>query len=391
MHIALYSPELPSSGSANGIVTYTRIMQAALKAAGHRATVFDRFGIEHDDGSIEQLGPDSRIAARIGRLRERIVGRSPVRWPVRFRHIIERIHSRHPIDVIEMEESFGFAGRLGLGIPVVTRLHGPHIFGKDEREPPQIARVSAARMEIERQALVGASGITSPSARLLDDTLGYYGISPTRTAFIQNPMPLSGTPWSVEGARTNNLLFIGRFDLRKGADITLRAFALAAKKVDDLSITMCGPDRGITTDDNENIKCKEWINKNIDKKIAGRIKFLGDIDHNTLNELRKIHKLQLSTSRFETFSYSIAESLAVGMPVVMANTYGLAEVVTDRENGFVAPIGDVNAFADAVVAALSDCERLARIGAAGRGLCARLLSPERIAAQTVDFYRTISG
>lgn len=393
MHIAMYAPALPSSGSANGIVTYARIMQSALRQAGHRITIFDRFAIEYDDGTVEPVSPDGGLAARVRRARERVLGRSPMAWPVTFRHIIAKIHAAHPIDVLEMEESFGFAGRIGLGIPVVARLHGPHVYGKDEHEPPEIARISAARIEIERGSIVNTAGVTCPSRKMMAATLDYYDITPAHAATIYNPIPIASVAESWSSARCDpeQLLFVGRFDLRKGADIILRALELALRRRPALRLTMCGPDNGIVGDDGVNRRFEEYAKLHLSSNTLEHITYLGAVSPDRIRDLRLQSSLSISTSRFEVLAYSLTEGLAVGMPILASSTFGIAEMVEDKRNGFIAPIGDAEAVADAIVEALSDRERLAEVGAAGRELCATLLAPDRIAAQTVEFYRTVIG
>lgn len=393
MHIAMYAPALPSTGSANGIVTYARIMQAALREAGHRVTVFDRFGIEYDDGRVEPVGPDTRLPARLRRAKERVFGRPPTEWPVTFRHIIEKIHAAHPIDVLEIEESFGFAGRIGLGIPVVARLHGPHIYGKDACEPPEIARISAARIAVERGSIADTAGVTCPSPKMMAATLDHYGVSPVHAAPIYNPIPVASPAdtWSSAHCNPDQLLFVGRFDLRKGADIMLRAFDLALQRRPTLRLTMCGPDVGIVGDDGEARCFDDYSKLHLRSETQKRIAYLGAVKPDRIRDLRLQSTLSVSTSRFEVLAYSLTEGLAAGMPILASDTFGIAEIVENRRNGFIAPVGDAAAVADAIVEALSDRARLAQVGAAGRDLCAGLLAPARIAAQTVDFYRAVIG
>lgn len=60
------------------------------------------------------------------------------------------------------------------------------------------------------------------------------------------------------------------------------------------------------------------------------------------------------TSELESFSLAALESQACGVPVVATRAGGLPEVVADGETGFLAPVGDVDALANALLRILDD-------------------------------------
>lgn len=389
MHVAMYAPALPSTGSPNGIVTYVRVMQTALQAAGHRVTVFDRCSIAHHDGSVEQVGADRRLTSRLREVAVRSTATFVPQWPVRFQHVVERVHAAYPIDVLEVEESFGWAGRLRVDAPVVARLHGPHAFVRDERESVATARVSAARVRAERASIARTAAVTSPSSRLLERTCRHYGARPSASAVIRNPMPLAAELWSAGRAKANALLFVGRFDSCKGADLALRAFALALRSVPDLTLTMCGPDRGIVDDTGACLSFAEWTHAHLSPEVRERVTFIAMADAEQLEALRCSSSLMISTSRYDTFPYSVAEALACGLPVLLPDMVGLSEILVPGESAYAFPDRDVHGAARTIVAALADRERLAAVGAGGRAACAEHLSPDRVAAETIAFYEQV--
>lgn len=56
----------------------------------------------------------------------------------------------------------------------------------------------------------------------------------------------------------------------------------------------------------------------------------------------------------ENFSVAVLESLAAGTPAIVTRVGGMAEAIRDRFNGFVVPIGDPDALADAVRQVIRD-------------------------------------
>jgi glycosyltransferase involved in cell wall biosynthesis len=69
--------------------------------------------------------------------------------------------------------------------------------------------------------------------------------------------------------------------------------------------------------------------------------------------------------------------MAAGLPVIVSDHAGSAEIVRDGVNGFVVPARDVDALAARMNALLADAELRARMGAAAR---------ETAASRTWDTY-----
>ena len=90
------------------------------------------------------------------------------------------------------------------------------------------------------------------------------------------------------------------------------------------------------------------------------------------------------TSRREGFGLAVAESLAVGTPVVTYDVdYGPAELVSDRVNGRVVADGSVEELAAALVEVLGDREVWNRMSLAAPAAAERL-QPDVVAAQWID-------
>jgi starch synthase len=97
------------------------------------------------------------------------------------------------------------------------------------------------------------------------------------------------------------------------------------------------------------------------------------------------------------------EAMACDLPVVATATGGIPEVVVDGETGWLVPIEQVQDgsgipvdpdrfvadLADALNAAVSDPERAARFGRAGRDRAVESFSWSRIGDETLTVYREV--
>jgi glycosyltransferase involved in cell wall biosynthesis len=98
--------------------------------------------------------------------------------------------------------------------------------------------------------------------------------------------------------------------------------------------------------------------------IAPAVRFLGS--RPDVPELLAACDLVALTSHNEASPVSILEALSAGCPVVATNVGSVHETVVDGETGRLIPAGDLDAFAAASIALLTDSDARRRIGAAGR-------------------------
>lgn len=179
---------------------------------------------------------------------------------------------------------------------------------------------------------------------LRDELVRRYRASPSRTIRIYNPV-YSPVGWpAVEtadlAARPPRILFVGRMHPDKDLPTLLRAFAKMANTAATLELVGDGPVRP----DLERLAGALGV--------AERISFAGYLK-DPAEAYRRSRVLAL-TSRLESFGNVVAEALAHGLPVVSTAAAGPAEILGQGEFGALVPVGDSDAMARALDAALRD-------------------------------------
>jgi glycosyltransferase involved in cell wall biosynthesis len=391
MKIAIYVPSWPAGASANGIVTYAAQMIPALRQLGHEVFVLtpkctakttDPYTI--DLNAIEtRRSPLSRLASRLLKSSSLIddFGKKLV-------STISMLAERHNIDVVEIEESFGWASRIAHAkiVPVVVRLHGPWFLNGSFDNSPSSA--SRTRIEAEGRGIRAATMITAPSADVLSNVRAHYNLGLDSARVIPNPMEVDvdAAAWQADTCTPNRILYVGRFDRRKGGDIVLRAFAKLAELYPDLRLSFVGPDAGVH-ESGERLSFDQFVRRNIPDSCWSRIDFRGQLSHDDVMALRNEHLFTIVASQFEILPYAVLEAMALGCPIIASNVGGIPELIADHKTGLLFTSQSVEELTSACTKLLDDHALASALGAKAKEHCTARFNAQRIALETLSAYR----
>jgi glycosyltransferase involved in cell wall biosynthesis len=394
MKIAFYVPAWPPGRSANGIVTYAAQLVPALRRLGHEVYILSSNLIEsHLDKYAIDLNKIDVRPSIFSRLVFRIYPDDFVFHSIttRIGIALQELKAKEGIDIFEMEDSFGWAGRVAEEsiVPVVIRLHGPWFLnGQFENRRAGHKR----KMAREGRGIKAASLVTSPSAMVLNEVRMYYGSRLENARVIANPIgpPHESAIWRLDACDTKRILFVGRFDRRKGGDVVLSAFADLATSNEDLRLTFVGPDRGVETN-GDCLSFHEYIRKMLPEAIWSKIDFLGQLPNEQVAELRTKHLLTIVASQFEILPYAVLEAMSFGSPIIASRVGGIPELIRHEDNGLLFGTQDPSALAVACRRLIGDNALAAKLGAQARHDCATFYEPAKIAIQTVSAYHEVLG
>src|SRR5437763_4825188 len=161
------------------------------------------------------------------------------------------------------------------------------------------------------------------------------------------------------------LLYVGRIQPLKGADLAVRALA---ELDDDVSLLVVGGPSG-TTGPAQVVALRKLV---ADLGLERRVRFVPPQPHDQLVSYYQAADVCLVPSRTESFGLVALEAAACGTPVVAADVGGLRTIVDEGRTGFLVEGRDPDAFAARVRRLLDDDVTARRMAAAAADRAARL-------------------
>lgn len=396
MRVVFFSPCWPPDRVPNGIATYVQGVRRGLAGYGEESQV-----LTHDPGpgggepDVIELKPDR------GPLFTRVWSRAASTWSrhfglqqevgARIGRKLAALDAQTPIDVFEMEETFGSAALVPnyFAKPVVVRLHGPHcILGPTLGEPE--GREYRMRCRAERSAIARASVVTSPGTDALAVVRDFYGLELPNARVIPNPVaevPVERR-WRLVGSEAGRILFVGRFDRIKGADTLLDSFVDVASSRDDARLVFLGPDNGLMKGA-RTFDAPSYLDEFVPRTLHERVDLRGAQPRPVVDAERPKARVTVIASRYETFSMTTAEAMAAGSPVVAPRTGGVTDLIEDGRNGLLFEPGDAADLARQVGRLLDDAELAARLGERAQRDATERLSESRVAGLTRALYQEL--
>ena len=187
----------------------------------------------------------------------------------------------------------------------------------------------------------------------------------------------------AEQGNGGTILYAGRVIRRKRLLDLVRAFAQIAPQIPSAQLRVAGEF------DSEPGYANQVRRAVTDAKIGDRVQMLGGLSEQAiLQEFATCDVLALPSVQ-ETTPMVIAQAMAAGKPVVATPVGGVAEMIQDRETGFLVTVGDTNRMADALLCLLGDLQLRARMGQTGRQFAIENYRAVNVAGRTRDVYSRI--
>jgi glycosyltransferase involved in cell wall biosynthesis len=183
--------------------------------------------------------------------------------------------------------------------------------------------------------------------------------------------------------RPPRLLYVGRFEHRKGIDTLLAALPAVLSAVPTATCRLVGRDSGGYW------QGRFWRdNPGIGRE---RVTFAGPVDSADLRAAYRECDVFVAPSRYESFGLIYVEAMAWGKPVVGCRAGGVPEVVADGETGLLAAPGDVDDLRAKLIRLLDQPSLRIRMGQAGRVRVQTHFSRATLARHSAELYAEVAA
>ncbi|MDQ2677792.1 MAG: glycosyltransferase [Actinomycetota bacterium] len=172
------------------------------------------------------------------------------------------------------------------------------------------------------------------------------------------------------------VLFVGRFEKRKGIDLLLAAVPSLLEQLPRVRVVTAG--RTDLAGEHGRPYAEEFLERHDGAAWLDRVDLLGEIDDELLWQLYASADVLVAPSRFESFGLIYVEAMMAGIPVVAVDAGAAPEVVEHGATGLLVA-ADADALAAALVELAADPERRRTLGLAGRRRYEERFSVHRMA------------
>jgi glycosyltransferase involved in cell wall biosynthesis len=123
--------------------------------------------------------------------------------------------------------------------------------------------------------------------------------------------------------------------------------------------------------------------------IGDRVLMPGYVSESEKRDLLAATTVVVHPATWEPFGISVIEGMAVGKPVVAAASAGPSVIVDDGVTGYLVPLEDSDALADAILKLLDDPERARAMGEAGRRRVLEQYTVEKMVRQAESVFDSV--
>jgi glycogen(starch) synthase len=163
-----------------------------------------------------------------------------------------------------------------------------------------------------------------------------------------------------------SVLFVGRFEKRKGIDLLLEAIPGLLERHENVEFHLVG-NSDISEEHGVNVY-SAFVKKYRTKPWFQRVIKHGYVSDDDLAQVYRNCDIFVAPSRYESFGIIFIEAMAFGKPLVGADVGGIPEILQDGTNGLLFRPGDSSDLSDKISALISDGAERMRMGEASRAL-----------------------
>jgi D-inositol-3-phosphate glycosyltransferase len=356
--------------AAGGQNVYVRQVGEALAKLGWQVDMFTRKSSPYD-ATIVQHAPHCRTI-RLTAGPEAYIPRDELfQYMPAFVDALQKFQQKEGTNYPLAHSNYWMSGWVGMELQRrqnIQLIHTYHSLGAVKYQSvSEIPAIAQTRLAVEKQILEQAHCVVATSPQELDDLetlvsrIGKIDVIPCGTD-VSTFRPISKADARNQlgiGTKEKVVLYVGRFDKRKGIETLVRATGELRSQLEQgaeidpqhLKLVIVGGSDPQEADGAERRRIEEIVSE---LDLAANTDFVGMVGHDRLALYYTAADVCVIPSHYEPFGLVAIEAMACGTPVVASDVGGLKFTVISDETGLLVPPQDVSKFAHAIGRILTD-------------------------------------
>jgi L-malate glycosyltransferase len=242
-------------------------------------------------------------------------------------------------------------------------------------DPAAFGRVASLWLMVAQHTSDHVIAVSRFIQRLLPHKMASIVVyDPISSEFIPEPKKTAN--------KAHVFVYLGNYIPGKGQDVAIEALAEVVRVCPDATIEFYGGDMGL---EKNRAYRRELEQRVIELGLHNSVVF-GDFATAPRSVL--IGKFcALNLSRSESFSRTVLEASACGLPVIATRCGGPEEIIADGETGFLVPVGDSVGCAAAMITLCTTPGLANGLGATGRELVMKRFSHKEFRSRLRPFLK----
>lgn len=227
-----------------------------------------------------------------------------------------------------------------------------------------------------KKSLINASAIHCVSEAMKQQVI-QLGAPPEKIRVIRpavDPDIFSSRILDLELRSPLQVISVGNLSWVKGYEYSLLAIKQVIDRGIDLRYKIIG----------DGIDYQHLLYTIYDLGLENIVELSGNLPHGSVVEALHRADVLVLSSLSEGISNAVLEAMSCGLPIVTTDCGGMREAVSDRDEGFVVPVRDPGAMADALIKLAVDPSLRQSMGRAGRQ---RVIKDFKLSDQVSAFIR----
>ena len=248
----------------------------------------------------------------------------------------------YPFDIIHSHDWLtypaGLHAKAVTGKPLVIHVHATDFDRSRGKVNPRV-------YAMEKDGMDNADHIITVSNLTRNTVIEKYHQDPRKVTTVHNAVePLAPEIEAIKskkGTKDKVITFLGRITMQKGPEYFVEAAARVLNKADNVRFVMAG----------SGDMMKQMIRLAAQRNISDKFHFTGFLKGKQVYEMLKSSDVYVMPSVSEPFGISPLEAMQCGVPSIISNQSGCAEILT---NAIKTDYWDIDAMADAMYSIITN-------------------------------------